>query len=236
MTRAARAGPATRASRRSRTSTPAPAAQSATHGATSFCASRSTPPPGVPRTRVLQRPKGSAALSQARTSPATAGTMTASRCSARAARTAAMKVSTASTAAVTATTVVERAAGCDAGFQNPPPLSSEPSTPSGVSDRAANSATPARDDRTPAVTAGSDHTADTPSAAAEASPRAPHRGRGARRTPPTASAPRTRVLAPPRPQAASPTAGHHMGALPCRTPSAATRRCGTAAYPRSTVH
>ena len=147
-----------------------------------------------------------------------------------------MKVSTASTAAVTATTVVERAAGCDAGFQNPPPLSTEPSTPSGVSDRAANSATPAREDRTPAVTAGSDHTADTPSAAAEASPRAAHRGRGARRTPPTASAPRTRVLAPPRPQAASPTAGHHTGALPCRTRSAATSRCGTAAYPRSTVH
>ena len=35
-------------------------------------------------------------------------------------------------------------AGCDAGFQNAPPLSSEPSTPSGVSARAANAATPAR--------------------------------------------------------------------------------------------
>ena len=80
---------------------PAPAAASTTHGATSFWASRRTPPPGTWTTRAVHRPNGSRALSQASASPATAGTSTARHPLWRAARAAATTVTRARTAAAT---------------------------------------------------------------------------------------------------------------------------------------
>ena len=70
-----------RSRRRSWARTPAPAAASTTQGASSFWASRRTPPPGATTTSALQTPNGSTALIHASSSPATAGTSTAS-CSA----------------------------------------------------------------------------------------------------------------------------------------------------------
>ena len=59
---------------------------------------------------------------------------------------------------------------------------------------------------------------------------------GKRRTPPTARAPMTTVFAPPSPHARGPPPVPTTGERSARTRRHVTTRCGTAAYPSSTVH